>query len=90
MLGQIESRRKREQQMMRWLDSITDSIDMNLNKLKEMVKDRECLYLEHKNSICEIFFLERDLVCQRISSLKFLELLKIKIYRGCINLHPQK
>ena len=41
MLGKIESRRKREQQRMRLLDAITDSIDMNLNKLQEMVKDRE-------------------------------------------------
>ena len=41
MLGKIESRRKREQQRMRLLDAITDSIDMNLNELQEMVKDRE-------------------------------------------------
>ena len=41
MLGKIENRRKREQQRMRWLDAITDSIDMNLNKLQETVKDRE-------------------------------------------------
>ena len=41
MLGKMESRRKREQQRMRLLDAITDSIDMNLNKLQEMVKDRE-------------------------------------------------
>ena len=39
MLGKIEGKRRREQQRMRWLDSITDSIDMNLSKLK--VKDRE-------------------------------------------------
>ena len=41
MLGKIEGRRRRGQQRMRWLDSITDSIDMNLSKLQEMVKDRE-------------------------------------------------
>ena len=41
MLGKIEGRRRRGQQMMRWLDSITDSKDMNLEELWEMVRDRE-------------------------------------------------
>ena len=41
MLGKIEDKRRREWQRVRWLDNVTDSMDMNLSKLQEIVKERK-------------------------------------------------
>ena len=50
MLGKVEGKRRRGQQRMRWLDSITDSMDMNVGKLQEIARDREAGMLQSMRS----------------------------------------
>ena len=45
MLGKSEDRRRKEQQSMRWLDSVTNTMDMNMSKLQEIVKDRAAWHI---------------------------------------------
>ena len=54
MLGKIEGKRRRGQQRMRWLDNITDSMDMNLSKLRETVKDRDALHAVSLEGVKEL------------------------------------
>ena len=74
MLGKTEGRRRRGQQRMRWLDSITDSMNVSLNKLREIVKEREAsctavhgwqrvghdLVPNNSNSICKKQAVSKD------------------------------
>ena len=54
MLGKVEGRRRRGQQRKRWLDDITDTMNINLSKLQEMVKDREAWHAAvHGIANCE-------------------------------------